>query len=65
MRLCLTRNHRWVVCDVAGEAGKGELGRDVPPISDRAPPGRSSSDAKDPDAGLAADRADPLELRMC
>jgi hypothetical protein len=35
----------------------GELGRDVPPIPGRAPAGPGSSDAKDPDAGLAADRA--------
>ena len=34
----------------------GKLGRDVPPIPDRARAGPGSSDAKDPDAGLAVDR---------
>jgi hypothetical protein len=57
VRLSLTRNHRWVVSDVAEEVGMGELGKDVPPIPDRAPAGTGSSDGKDPDAGRAADRA--------
>src|SRR5829696_9771838 len=40
-----------------GEAGMGELDKDVPSIPDRAPAGPGSSGVKDPDACLAPDRA--------